>query len=73
MLCLLLFFQVIHPKSDVQRKALMEAVREILLFRSLEPEQLGDVINAMFERTVEEGDYIIKQGDDGDNFYVIES
>lgn len=40
--------------------------------RSLEPEQLGDVINAMFERSVEDGDYIIKQGDDGDNFYVIE-
>jgi len=27
----------------------------------------------MFERKVEKGEYVIKQGDDGDNFYVIES
>ena len=27
----------------------------------------------MFERTVEVGDYVIRQGDDGDNFYVIDS
>ena len=50
----------------------MDAVKGILLFRALEPEQLGDVINAMFERNVSAGENIIKQGDDGDNFYVIE-
>jgi cAMP-dependent protein kinase regulator len=26
----------------------------------------------MFERTVNSGDYVIRQGDDGDNFYVID-
>lgn len=26
----------------------------------------------MFERTVDSGDYVIRQGDDGDNFYVID-
>lgn len=66
------FFKVIHPKSDTQRASLLDAVKGILLFRALEPEQLGDVINAMFERNVSEGENIIKQGDDGDNFYVIE-
>lgn len=34
---------------------------------------MQDVINAMFERKVAAGDYVIKQGDDGDNFYVIET
>ena len=63
---------MIHPKSDSQRSSLLDAVKGILLFRALEPEQLGDVINAMFERNVSEGENIIKQGDDGDNFYVIE-
>merc|ERR1719249_274715 len=64
---------VVHPKSDSQRKSLLEAVKEILLFRSLDQEQLGEVLDAMFERKVNPEEYIIKQGDDGDNFYVVES
>jgi cAMP-dependent protein kinase regulator len=34
---------------------------------------MQDVLDAMFERRVEPNEYVIKQGDDGDNFYVIES
>ncbi|CAL8103240.1 unnamed protein product [Orchesella dallaii] len=64
---------VVHPKSDVQRTQLGEAVKHILLFRSLDSDQMQDVIDAMFQRVVQKGDYVIKQGDDGDNFYVIES
>ncbi len=67
-----LLFQVIHPKSDIQRKSLLDAVKEILLFRSLDNQQLSEVLDAMFERRVQTGDYIIKQGDDGDNFYVVD-
>lgn len=36
-------------------------------------DQIGEVLDAMFERRVTEGENVIKQGDDGDNFYVIES
>uniref|UniRef100_A0A0A9ZB68 cAMP-dependent protein kinase type II regulatory subunit n=1 Tax=Lygus hesperus TaxID=30085 RepID=A0A0A9ZB68_LYGHE len=64
---------LIYPKSDEQRQKLAENVRNILLFRSLDPEQTNEVLNAMFEKKVQKGDSIIKQGDDGDNFYVIES
>ena len=35
-------------------------------------EQMQEVLDAMFERTVDSGDYVIRQGDDGDNFYVID-
>lgn len=35
-------------------------------------EQMADVLDAMFEKTVQPGEFIIRQGDDGDNFYVIE-
>lgn len=34
---------------------------------------MNQVLDAMFERRVEPDEFIIKQGDDGDNFYVIES
>lgn len=36
-------------------------------------DQVNEVLDAMFERRVSEGENVIKQGDDGDNFYVIES
>jgi len=35
-------------------------------------DQVQDVLDAMFEKTVDSGDYVIRQGDDGDNFYVID-
>lgn len=31
------------------------------------------VLDAMFEKRAEPGEYVIRQGDDGDNFYVIEN
>lgn len=63
----------VFPKSDEQRERLTEAVKNILLFRALEPEQMSEVLDAMFERMVEVDETVIRQGDDGDNFYVIES
>ena len=64
--------KVMYPKTDLQRRALKESVKEILLFRSLELDQLNEVLDAMFEYKVGAGDNIIRQGDDGDNFYVVE-
>ncbi|KAH9416120.1 cAMP-dependent protein kinase type II-beta regulatory subunit [Dermatophagoides pteronyssinus] len=63
--------QIFYPKSDEQRQCLSEAIKNILLFRSLEPTEMNEVIDAMFERKVEANEVVIKQGDDGDNFYVI--
>ncbi|KAH0947626.1 hypothetical protein HN011_004400 [Eciton burchellii] len=65
-------FKVIHPKSDEQRLRLSESVKNIFLFRSLDKEQMADVLDAMFEKVVQPEEFIIRQGDDGDNFYVIE-
>ncbi|KAL0106116.1 hypothetical protein PUN28_016089 [Cardiocondyla obscurior] len=65
-------FKMVHPKSDEQRQRLSDSVKNILLFRALDEEQMADVLDAMFEKTVQPGEFIIRQGDDGDNFYVIE-
>jgi len=34
--------------------------------------QLNEVLDAMFERKTQPGEHVIDQGDDGDNFYVID-
>ncbi|XP_043232649.1 cAMP-dependent protein kinase type II regulatory subunit-like [Amphibalanus amphitrite] len=65
--------KAVFPKSDEQRARLSDAVQGILLFRALDPHQMQEVIDAMFERKVTAGENVIQQGDDGDNFYVIES
>ncbi|XP_068997553.1 protein kinase, cAMP-dependent, regulatory, type II, alpha A [Embiotoca jacksoni] len=64
--------RVVHPKTDEQRCRLQEACRDILLFKTLDQEQFSQVLDAMFELLVQPNDHVIDQGDDGDNFYVIE-
>ncbi|XP_069329720.1 cAMP-dependent protein kinase type II-alpha regulatory subunit isoform X2 [Eulemur rufifrons] len=64
--------RVIHPKTDEQRCRLQESCKDILLFKNLDQEQLSQVLDAMFERIVKVEEHVIDQGDDGDNFYVIE-
>ncbi|KAM9814466.1 cAMP-dependent protein kinase type II-beta regulatory subunit isoform X2 [Syngnathus typhle] len=64
--------RVAHPKTDEQRQRLQEACRDILLFKNLEPEEMSQVLDAMFEKFCTQGQRIIEQDDDGDNFYVIE-
>lgn len=64
--------KIVYPKSDEQRQRLSSAVGNILLFRSLDSEQMNEVLDAMFERIVKKDELVIRQGDDGDNFYVIQ-
>lgn len=65
--------KVVHPKTDEQRRRLTEAVCGILIFRCLDSDQMQEVLDAMFEKKVSPGEEVITQGDDGDNFYVIDS
>merc|ERR1711936_391113 len=65
--------KVVHPKSDEQRSRLQDRVQTCLLFKALDDSQLGDVIDAMFEQKVEAGQFIIRQKQDGDFFYVVET
>uniref|UniRef100_A0A8C7WJ30 cAMP-dependent protein kinase type II-alpha regulatory subunit n=1 Tax=Oncorhynchus mykiss TaxID=8022 RepID=A0A8C7WJ30_ONCMY len=64
--------RVVHSKSDEQRRRLQDACRDILLFKTLDQEQFSEVLDGMFEVLVKPQEHIINQGEDGDNFYVIE-
>lgn len=65
--------KVVHPKTDIQRSRLQDRVQAQLLFRTLDQDQLVEVIDAMFEHKVKAGENLIKQGDEGDYFYVVET
>merc|ERR1711935_1090267 len=64
---------IINPKSDEQRTRLNAACNKVLLFNRLETEQFNTVLDAMFEYPVEPNQKVIAEGDDGDNFYVLEN
>lgn len=65
--------RVVNPKSDEQKARLCQAMKNILLFKSCEPEQMLEILDAMLERKVDSEEKVIQQGDDGDNFYVVEN
>ena len=45
----------------------------MIFLYSFKKEQLQNILDAMEERTVAPDDVVIQQGDDGDNFYIIET
>lgn len=61
------------PKTDEELSKIREILLKCVLFEHLDETQLRTVKDAMFRVSKEEDEVIIKQGDDGDNFYVIES
>ena len=63
-----------YPKSDASKATIVAALRNAgFLFSALAPQELDAMAMAMQEMRLTKGDVIIKQGDTGDNFYVVES
>ncbi|XP_065315217.1 cAMP-dependent protein kinase type II-beta regulatory subunit-like [Gordionus sp. m RMFG-2023] len=65
--------RVIFPKNPDQIERIRNILRDVFIFKSLDEEQMLEVIDAMNEKKVHSSEVIIKQGDEGDNFYIIES
>eukprot|EP01108_Squamamoeba_japonica_P004243 TRINITY_DN3384_c0_g1_i1.p1 TRINITY_DN3384_c0_g1~~TRINITY_DN3384_c0_g1_i1.p1 ORF type:complete len:321 (-),score=176.88 TRINITY_DN3384_c0_g1_i1:40-1002(-) len=61
------------PKSPEAQQRLEDALRANIMFAHLDVDERSQVFDAMFQVVHEAGSTIIKQGDDGDNFYVIDS
>ena len=52
----------LYSKTPEQRERLREAVSQNLLFRTLEGKQIDQILDAMWEKHVHDGEYIIQQG-----------
>lgn len=61
------------PKSNEDIEKIRATIKENVLFKHLNENQLEIVANAMFEKQFKSGDIVIKQGDDGDCLYVVDS
>ncbi|EPZ32488.1 camp-dependent protein kinase regulatory subunit [Rozella allomycis CSF55] len=65
--------RIIIQKSDEARMRIASAISNNLLFRNLEGDQRNEIVDAMFEKKVSSGVAVIVQGEEGDNFYVVDS
>jgi len=61
------------PKDAATLAQLQKVMGKNVLFAHMEDDERKDLFDAMFEAKYQPGDFIIRQGDDGDNFYVVDS
>ncbi len=61
------------PKSAEQSRHLEDSLRANIMFAHLDADERQQVFDAMFQVDFDAGSVIIQQGDDGDNFYVIDT
>ncbi|CBZ51945.1 putative CAMP-dependent protein kinase regulatory subunit [Neospora caninum Liverpool] len=67
------FVAPVYPKTAEQKERITKVIESSFLFSSLDIEDLEIVINAFQEVSVKKGTVIIRQGDDGDRLYLIET
>lgn len=63
----------VYPKSEEARRRLKQAVAHNILFSHLDDAQLDEVTDAFFEVAKGAGEAVIRQGEEGDNFYILDS
>ena len=61
------------PKDYKTMASLSKAIANNVLFSHLDENERSDIFDAMFPVSAIPGEVIIQQGDEGDNFYIIDS
>ncbi|XP_054717062.1 cAMP-dependent protein kinase regulatory subunit-like isoform X2 [Uloborus diversus] len=66
------YVKKVVPKDYKTMTALSKAIEKNVLFAHLDDTERSDIFDAMFPVVHSAGEVIIQQGDQGDNFYVID-
>lgn len=66
------YVKKVVPKDYKTMAALSKAIAKNVLFSHLDENERTDIFDAMFPVNCLSGEVIIQQGDEGDNFYVID-
>ena len=67
------FDQFVQTRTTAERDSLARLTKANFLFQHLIPEQLERLYSVFSKVEVKAGDVVIKQGDQGDKFYVVQS
>jgi len=63
----------IIPKTEEQKARIEEKLKISFIFNSLDENELTIVVDAMEEKKFMKDDVVIKQGDEGEELYVVDS
>ncbi|CAJ1075346.1 protein kinase%2C cAMP-dependent, regulatory, type I, alpha (tissue specific extinguisher 1) a isoform [Xyrichtys novacula] len=66
------YVRKVIPKDYTSMAALAKAMERNVLFAHLDDNERSDIFDAMFSVNYMAGETVIQQGDEGDNFYVID-
>ncbi|XP_074599806.1 protein kinase, cAMP-dependent, regulatory subunit type 1 [Brevipalpus obovatus] len=66
------YVKKVVPKDYKTMAALSKAIEKNVLFKHLDETERSDIFDAMFPVVHQKDEVIIKQGDEGDNFYIID-
>lgn len=66
------YVKKVVPKDEATMASLSKAIGKNVLFSHLDDSEKGDIFDAMFPTIAKEDEVIIQQGDEGDNFYIID-
>lgn len=62
---------VYHKKPKASSRAIAEVLGNSVLFQDLREDMLGEVVDAMFEKELVPNTVLIREGEDGDFFYIL--
>ena len=60
-------------KTNEQKQKLHKIISSIIIFKNLYQEEINELIDSMFERKCNQNEEIIREGENGNYFYVISS
>ncbi|MEE6460183.1 hypothetical protein FKM82_000878 [Ascaphus truei] len=60
-----------HLVYASEKKLITDALNKNQFLKRLDPHQIRDMVECMYERTYLQGDYIIKQGEPGNHIFVL--
>jgi len=63
----------ITPKTAAQKERIRQLLKNLFLFRVIPNKDFDTLVDAMEEKYVSPGTTIIRQGDEPDNFYIVDS
>lgn len=56
---------------DSVKKLLTDALNKNQYLKRLELQQIKDMVECMYERTYQQGEYVVKQGEPGNHLFVL--
>merc|ERR1719266_322380 len=66
------YIKKVVPKDEATMASLSKAISKNVLFSHLDDSERSDIFDAMFPHEAGAGEVLIQQGDEGDNFYIID-